>query len=453
MFMFPGYSGAKMGAGVETAMKRVLAAVALALLAMACGQSDVRAQSEPRAATAPAPAPVAPIVFASSGNPEFDAWRADFALRALSRGASREALAATLSGIVPDPSIVELDQRQPEFVAPTWDYVERRVSRRRIDEGRALKAEIAPILAAVEARYRVDADIIVGIWGLETSFGKAPLNYSAPAALATLAFEGRRRAQFEGYLLALIEMVEQGLAGPEEMRSSWAGALGQPQFMPDVFLSTAVDWNNDGRADIWTDRGDVAASIAKYLADHGWRENEPVVVEVVLPTGFDYALADEQSRPVAAWAELGVARIDGAPWSEHGRTLDAELYLPAGARGPALLLFKNFNVIRTYNNSSRYALVVALLARGFNGRASAFVKPWPRQEGALTREEMFELQTFLNAQGHSAGRVDGLFGSDTRNAVRAFQIRAGLPADGFPTRALLRAVRAAAPAQGASSPQ
>ncbi len=411
-------------------MARALILAVAVSMAIACGPTAVRAQPAPR-----------PPTFQSSGDAEFDAWRDDFASRAVARGRDPAVLGRLLSGISPDGRIIELDQRQPEFVAPVWDYVNNRVSERRINDGRALKAEIGDTLAAVEGRYGVPSGIILGIWGLESNYGGAELSYEAADALSTLAYEGRRRAQFEGYLMALAEMVERGLASPEQLRSSWAGAMGQPQFMPDVYLTTAVDWDNDGHRDIWTNRGDVAASIGNYLENRGWRRGEPVFDEVMLPDDFDYALADGTQRSVADWNARGVRRIDGTQWSADDRNLQSQLFLPAGAQGPALLLHPNFAVIRRYNNSDRYALVVALLARAFDGRSSTLVRDWPRQAGSLNREETLQLQTLLNAMGYDAGAADGLFGSGTRRAVRAFQAANNMPADGFPTTALLRHVR------------
>jgi membrane-bound lytic murein transglycosylase B len=410
-------------------MARAFILAAAACMAIACGPSTVVAQ--------------APPTFAPSGNPEFDAWRDEFARRAVARGRDPAVLGRLLDHIEPDERVIELDQRQPEFVAPVWDYVNNRVTERRISDGRALKGEIASTLRAVEERYGVPSGIILGIWGLESNYGAAPLNYEAQVALATLAYEGRRRQQFETYLMALTEMVERGLADQGQLRSSWAGALGQPQFMPDVYLTTAVDWDGDGHRDIWTNRGDVAASIGNYLQDRGWRRDEPVFDEVRLPEGFNYALADGTARSVADWEGRGVRRIDGAAWGGQDRDLQSQLFLPAGADGPALLLHPNFAVIRRYNNSDRYALVVALLARAFEGRGG-LVRDWPRAAGSLNREETMELQTLLNSLGYDAGAPDGLFGSNTRRAVRAFQADRNLPADGFPTAALLNQVRARA---------
>jgi membrane-bound lytic murein transglycosylase B len=411
-------------------MARALILAAAMSLAIACGPSVVRAQ-----------APPPPPSFQSSGNAAFDAWRDDFARRAVARGRDPAVLGRLLSGITPDERIIDLDQRQPEFVSPVWDYVTNRVTERRITDGRALKSAIGDTLGAVEQRYGVPTGIILGIWGLESNYGDAALNYNAAAALATLAYEGRRRQQFETYLMALTEMVERGLADQTQLRSSWAGALGQPQFMPDVYLTTAVDWDSDGHRDIWTNRGDVAASIGNYLQDRGWRRGEPVFDEVRLPEGFDYALADGTSRSVADWAARDVRRIDGTEWAGEHWPLQAQLFLPAGAEGPALLLHHNFGVIRRYNNSDRYALVVALLARTFDGGGSTLVRAWPRHAGSLGRDQVLELQTLLNGLNFDAGEPDGLFGSKTRGAVRAFQLDQGLVADGFPTAALLDRVR------------
>jgi membrane-bound lytic murein transglycosylase B len=408
-------------------MARALVFAALAGLAIACGPSTVIAQAPPS--------------FATSGDASFDAWRDEFARRAVSRGRDPVVLGRLLSGIRPDPRIVELDQRQPEFVSPVWDYITNRVTERRITDGRALKAQIGSTLDAVEQRYGVPGSIILGIWGLESNYGEATLAYNAAEALATLAHEGRRRAQFEGYLMSLTEMVERGLADQNQLRSSWAGALGQPQFMPDVYLTTAVDWDGDGHRDIWTNRGDTAASIGNYLQDRGWRRGEPVFDEVRLPDGFDYGLADGAQRSVAEWIERGVRRMDSQDWQGSDRNLDAQLFLPAGAQGPALLLHHNFGVIRRYNNSDRYAMVVALLGRAFDGRSSTLERPWPRAVGSLNREQTLELQTLLNGLGYDAGEADGLFGSKTRGAVRAFQRDQSIAADGFPTAALLQQVR------------
>lgn len=410
-------------------MARALILAAAVSLAIACGPSTVGAQPTPQ-----------PPSFEPSGNQAFDEWRDDFARRAVQRGRDPAVLGRLLAGVTPDDRVIELDQRQPEFVSPVWDYVNNRVTTRRINDGLELKGAIRPTLEAVEQRYGVPTGIILGIWGLESNYGEAELNWNAQTALSTLAYEGRRRQQFEGYLMALAEMVERDLASQSQLRSSWAGALGQPQFMPDVYLTTAVDWDQDGHRDIWSNRGDVAASIGNYLQDRGWRRGEPVFDEVRLPDGFDYSLADGTPRSIADWNQRGVRKIDGTEWDGATWGLQSQLFLPAGANGPALMLHPNFSVIRRYNNSDRYALVVALLARAFEGRGG-LVRSWPTHMAALNRDQTLELQTLLNSIGFDAGQPDGLFGAKTRGAVRSFQAAHGLVADGFPTASLLDRVR------------
>jgi lytic murein transglycosylase len=417
--------------GTRLSLHRRFQKIALALAAastlLACGPSS-DAQVPP------------PIAYQTSGDAEFDTWRDDFSNRALAQGRDRAIVGRLLSRLQADPRIIELDQRQPEFVSPVWDYVTARVSDSRIAAGLTMKSTLGPMLPAIEQRYGVDTDIVLGIWALESNFGQANLPYDAAAALATLAADGRRKAQFEGYLLALFQMVERGQAAPEQLRSSWAGALGQPQFMPDVYLTTAVDWDGDGHRDIWNNRGDVAASIAHYLQDRGWQAGQPVFDEVRLPPNFDYTLADGTLRPVSEWESRGVRRISGAPFAGAERGMASQLFLPAGAQGPALLLHPNFAVIRRYNASDRYALVVALLARAYEGRPG-LATPWPTHLGSLNRDQIFELQTLLNGLGYSSGTPDGLFGSGTRRAVRTFQAAVNVTPDGFPTTDLLQTAR------------
>ncbi len=385
--------------------------------------------------------PVVTLQFQSSGDSGFDAWRDEFAARALAAGRSPAITEELLAGLTPDDRAIRQDQTQPEFNRPWWDYVDRAVSQSRIDRGRVRVGQDATIFEAVEARYGVDSGVIAGIWGIESNFGDAALPHEAPRVLATLAYEGRRRADFERWLLALIEMVERGYAGPSELRSSWAGALGQPQFMPDVYLTRAVDWDGDGRRDIWTNDADVIASIANYLAEAGWRRGEPVFQEVRLPPDFDLTLADRAMRPVSQYADRGAAPVSGA-WANGDLNIQAELFLPAGAAGPALLLHQNFAAIRRYNPSDRYALAVALIGQRVEG-GQGLQAAWPSHLRTLTTSMVRELQTGLNALGHDAGGVDGVVGNGTRRGLRGFQLARGLPADGFPTYAMLEEVRQA----------
>jgi membrane-bound lytic murein transglycosylase B len=223
--------------------------------------------------------------------------------------------------------------------------------------------------------------------------------------------------------------------------------MGQPQFMPDVYLRYAADFSGDGRSDIWNDRADVLASIANYLKEKGWSPGGPVLEEVRLSGGFDFSLADEIARPLSFWAASGASPVEGGAFTESQQAQFAELWLPAGKDGPALLLFPNFQVIKQYNPSDRYALAVALLARGFEGRP-LLQAPWPRDTGYLGREEVLELQQRLTLLGHPSGQPDGMFGANTRRAIRSYQLQRGIPADGYATPTLLASVRTATGAGG-----
>ncbi len=426
-------------------MKRSFSLMAVAAATVAVLAADACDAQTPAPAPAPVPAPTptlaqATLSFTSSGDAAFDAWRAGFAQRAVTAGRSPAIVQQMLGALRPDPSIINQDQNQAEFVRPVWEYINRAVTPTKIAEGVARRQTNAQLFTDIERRFGVDADILAGIWAVETNFGTFPLPYDAPQALATLAADGRRRNQFEGYILALMEMAEKGYAGPAEMKSSWAGALGQPQFMPDIYLTTSVDWDGDGKRDIWTNTGDVLASIANYLAARGWRRNEPVYDEVYLPQDFDYALADGSAKPISQWLVMGARSTSGFTYSPQVQAMSASLFLPAGASGPALLLFPNFSVIRTYNPSDRYAMIVSLLARGFEG-GNGLVKPWPVEIGSLTREQLLDLQAALNKLGFNAGTPDGMFGTSTRRAVRQYQQSVNLPADGYPTPALLDRVK------------
>jgi lytic murein transglycosylase len=430
-------------------MWRVMAGLVLAVV-IGCGSApgpsaaSTAASAEPSGGEAPAAAvaiPASALTFASSGDAAFDAWRDAFAARAVAEGRDPRVVERLLTGLTPDPAAIRSDRSQAEIVRPWWEYVTRAVSNQRVVQGRERLAVSGPTFQAVGERYGVPAGVIAGIWGMESNFGEANLPHEAPRVLATLAYEGRRRDAFEGWLIALIEMVERGYAGPEELRSSWAGALGQPQFMPDIYLSRAVDWDGDGRRDIWNNSADVIASIANYLAEAGWRRGEPVFAEVRLPSSFDYALADGRTvRPASEWLSLGAAPVSGGGLAAEVASLPTRLYLPAGAQGPALLLFSNYDTIRAYNPADRYALSVALLGRRIEG-GGGLVADWPAHLRTLTTSQVTNLQESLTALGYDAGVADGAVGVRTRAALARFQSERGLLADGFPTLVVLDSVR------------
>ncbi|WP_240724681.1 lytic murein transglycosylase [Halomonas borealis] len=367
----------------------------------------------------------------------FADWRHDFRRRARQAGLGETAL-ARVDALRYLPRVIELDRRQPEFVRPIWAYLDGAVSSSRVSTGQARLADYRQTARRAERRFGVPAEVLVAIWGIESSYGGYQGEVATLDALATLAHDGRRREFARGELLAALRILEAGEVPAERMVGSWAGAMGHPQFLPSSYLAHAVDGDGDGRRDIWGSVPDVMASIAGYLADAGWREGEPWGVEVVLPDGFDYALTDAATRRDAdGWAAAGVSRRGGGALPTLA---DAGLIAPAGVRGPAFLIGHNFRVIRRYNNATSYALAVAALSDAIAGRA-AIQGDWPRQEPALKRTQVLELQRRLAARGYEVGEADGILGPNTRRGLRAFQRDLGVTPDGFATLALLERLR------------
>lgn len=365
----------------------------------------------------------------------FQHWKADFRARALARGFAAEQVDALLAGLAPDPAVLDRDRAQPEFTRSMADYLAGVLTQSRIDNGRKARAANAMMLDKISARYHVPARVLVAVWGLESAYGAVQGGFDVVRSLATLADDGRRRAWAEGELFAVLNILQSGAARRDELTGAWAGAMGQPQFLPSAYMRYAVDWDSDGRKDIWRTPADALASMAYYLAQKGWRPGLPWGVEVQLPAGFDFALADDTAMSIGAWSVRGVVRADHAIWRAAAQDRTARLILPAGHAGPAFLVTDNFAVIKRYNNSTAYALGVGLLSDALGGggplRAS-----WPASPGPLSRTQIRALQGALVRAGFDAGIADGLAGPQTRRALRAFQKSAGLVPDGFVDRAL-----------------
>lgn len=401
----------------------------------------------PGAPTTPAPPPgsenTANFDFSASGSDQFDAWRTTFAARARSSGRSTAAIIEVLDDLIPVQQQVSTAAfEQAEFIKPIWDYAQSAMSPTRIANGRTKLAATPDMFSQLEQAYAPPREILAAIWGMESSYGGYIGTFDAPAALATQAADGRRKDFNEGELMAIMQLIEDGSATREQFRkASWAGAVGQTQFMPSTFLAHARDFDRDGRKDLWNNTGDALASAANYLSASGWRKGEPWAVEATIPAGFDYSLGDGQKKSVAAWKALGLAPAT-APAFSNSDILQAELFLPAGSYGPAFLLFDNFTTIKRYNNADSYALAVGLLADQLAGRPQ-LSRPWPDNITMLTPDQARELQSTLNGLGYNAGGVDGIIGRNTRRALQAFQKDRGLTADGFPTVEMLTAVQTA----------
>lgn len=386
-----------------------------------------------RAATAPAPPGKAALDDADAEQ-RFARWVADFRAAARSQGVSEATLRSAFDQVRYLPRVIELDRAQPEFTRTVWDYLDNAVTPQRVATGQEKLAQVRAEADTAAARYGVPPAVVVAIWGMESNYGGNYGNTPVVDALATLGFEGRREDWARRELLAALKILDSGDIARDRMIGSWAGAMGQTQFLPSNFLAYAVDADSDGRRDIWGSMADVVASTANFLSRSGWQAGTPWGVEVRLPTGFDFGRADMAVRQSGAqWAAEGLRTVDGQPLPELA---DASVLLPAGARGPAFLVGPNFRSILRYNNSTNYALAVGLLAQRLGG-GPGVQAAWPRDLAALSRSQLVEMQTALNQRGFATGAADGVMGPATREGLRRYQRSVGLPADGYPSVELL----------------
>lgn len=413
------------------------ATACILLLLTACAE----APAQPLVVAPPTPAVVAispPPVSAPSPLLSFEEWRSLLRSDAIAAGIDADLFDRAFAGITLDPKVVTADNSQPEFTRPVWEYIDGAVSVTRVAQGRLLKAQHRPTLKAIRSTYAVDHEVLIAIWGLESNFGSNIGSNNVIRSLATLAYDGRRQAFWRSQLLAALQILQAGDSTVQGLIGSWAGAMGQTQFMPTTFNQHAVDFDGDGRRDLWNSAPDALASAAHYLQASGWENGQPWGFEVNLPQGFDYALAaPEIRRSLAQWRILGINPVTAVDANEQSQ---ATLFLPAGHRGPAFLLLNNFRSILKYNNSTAYALAIGLLSDALDGNPGVQAA-WPRNDRQLGRSERIELQELLSSKGYEPGPADGIIGANTRKAVRAFQQSLGLPADGYPSHELLQQLR------------
>ena len=338
----------------------------------------------------------------------------------------------------PRPAVRLAQDNQPEFVRPMWDYVDRATSPARVQGGRSGYADARETLEEVAGQYGVAPEVMVAIWGMESSYGRFMGDHDVLSALGTLAYKGGRQDFGRAQLIAALRIIQDGGASREQLKGSWAGAMGQTQFIPTTYLGHGVDHDGDGDIDIWSDQGDIFASTANYLAKSGWRAGVPWGFEVRLPDSFDYAMAERSvRRSVGDWMTMGVEAPSGAISERIDLNERVSIILPAGASGPAFLITDNFRAILRYNNSTAYALGVAKLSDAVAGRETALAQDWPRSDRPLSRGERMALQQSLTDAGYTPGPVDGIVGAGTRRALRAWQADQGLPADGYASAAVL----------------
>jgi lytic murein transglycosylase len=355
------------------------------------------------------------------------------------REISRATFDDAFAGVTFDPKVVARAESQPEFVRPIWDYVASAVSPDRVARGRDRARSESLWLAKARDAYGVDDAVLLGVWGLETDFGGFAGSNNVIQALASLAYVHFQGDYFRDELLSALVILEEGDIAPSVMRGSWAGAMGQTQFMPSSYLAYAVAFERHNRRDIWTNEADAIGSTANYLAKHGWMRDLPWGFEVRLPANFALTTADSSSlAPFSSFAARGVARADGSPLPQSG---EGRLLILAGLGGPVFLVTKNFDVIKSYNNSTAYALSVGLLGDAVKGSAGLFAQ-WPTHDRPLTAAQIQRLQVKLKKMGYDVGEIDGKIGDALRSAVRAYQERNGLKPDGYASQALFGRVSA-----------
>lgn len=414
-------------AGPENRILRIAAALMLGLIAPAPARAEtIQAQFETWLST--------------------DLWPDE-----RSRGISRQTFDEAFDGVSLDLKLPDLvlpgaepaapkAQHQAEFRSP-GDYFAEKTVGGVVAGGRRHLGRFAATLSAVEKSYGVPPGIVLAIWGRESAFGTAKIPYDAFEVLGTKAFLSTRKDMFRKELLAALEMVHKGLAERAAMKSSWAGALGQPQFLPTSFLEHAVDGDGDGRRDIWNSQADTLASIANYLKAFGWEGGRGWGFEVDVPESVSCALeGPDRGRSFAQWTASGVVRVSQKPFPASETNEDGFLLMPAGRNGPAFLVTPNFYVLKKYNESDLYALFVGHGADRIAGSKAAFTRRWGKID-PLFRSDIAAIQKRLQALGHDVGGADGLPGYKTRRSIGAWQEKNGSPPTCFPSREVVAKIR------------
>jgi len=368
----------------------------------------------------------------------FAEWREQLRAEAFSLGISEETLLAIDDLEAPLERVLELDDAQPEFIQTFTRYLSLRITPLQINRGQALLRQYAVLLEEVRQSYGVQPHYLVSFWAIESNYGRATGGFSVLQALATLAFDPRRADFFRTELLTALKIIDDGHIAVDNMSGSWAGAMGQLQFLPSVFARYGIDGDNDGKIDIWNSLPDIFHSAANFLSQSGWRGDERWGREVLLPSNFDFSLTGTRTRkPLQEWNELGIIQMNGSPIPVAN--MQASVILPAGAGGPAFLTYANFRATMVYNPSTFYALTVGHLADRYTGGAA--IQRMPENEQAMSVADVQALQELLNAAGFDSGDPDGRVGSRTRAAVRAYQQNKELPMDGYASLKLLEALR------------
>jgi membrane-bound lytic murein transglycosylase B len=372
----------------------------------------------------------APAQLVKPNSVQFEQFVADLWKDAQAKGISRGTFNKAFNGVTPDPRVIATTKKQPEYNKPAGDYVNSIATLRNAKEGLRKEAQWRPTFEAIEKRFQVERFTILAIWGMETSYGALKDKWDGIRSLATLAFAKYRDPYFRNELLVALKIIQDGYIAREKFVSSWAGAMGQTQFMPTNFVDYGIDFDGDGKRDIWNSVPDVLASIANYFHKAGWKWGVPWGFEVTVPKDFDYM---KSRASFEEWTRLGVRREGGAAYPASGGGI---LFFPAGVPGPAVVVTSNFDVIKDYNDSDVYALAIGQLSNLMRG-GGPFQTPWPKQATQLPRDDRIALQRKLAALGYEQTRFSAHIDFKMRDFVRAEQKKHGLLPDGHPTAVLL----------------
>ena len=372
-----------------------------------------------------------------SAHADFQSCLAGLRGAAAAKGVSGQTFDRLTQGIDANPDVLKAEAYQPEFKTAIWDYLAGLVDEERVQDGEAAMQQHAQALASAQRRFGVPPYVVAAVWGVESNFGRNFGTKPVIQSLATLSCGSRRAAYYRGELFSAMKIVQSGDIDPRDFTGSWAGAFGHTQFMPSTFLGSAVDGDGDGRRDLVHSAPDALASTANYLRKAGWQQGQTWGFEVKLPDGYRGPSGRTKKMPFSFWASQGISRIDRRALGEG----KAGLLLPAGPNGPAFLVTRNFDAIYGYNAAESYALAIALLSDRLAGRPG-LQTPWPTDDPGLSRADRRDLQKLLVQRGYDLqGKIDGVIGDKTREAITDFQSRAGLKPDGRASVSVLKALR------------
>ncbi len=376
--------------------------------------------------------------YRSENSEKLNQWVHDFKHRARQKGYSKTLLNQVFRTIHYNPAILKSQTHQAEYITPILDYVEKRANQAQINLAKQNLRGHQAILQNIENDFKLDKEIIIAIWGIETGYGKFLGNHNLFEALAMLAAYTYRTSFAEKQIYALLDMLDRQLVKQDWLKGSWAGAMGHVQFIPTSYLNYGVDYDKDQKIDIWFNKQDAFASTANYLKKHGWKYQTPCYLPVRLPEKYQLSLTS-QKKPGYAWAKEGITPKQNKPWIADHLMQSGTLYLPEGIKGPALLLFKNFNVIKRYNSSNSYALAVCEIYHRLKGETSIEINP-QRERSIFSKQQIKTLQQRLNLLEFHTGKPDGIIGKKTRKAIKAFQVKYNLNPDGYLSQSLYRKI-------------